>query len=406
MSTDTAAPVTPDAAVASPALFAFDDARLLDLARRHPTPAFVHSRGIARERFQRLRAALPPRVRLAYAVKANPAPELLAVLAAEGAWFDCASAGEVAAITTAGARGGQAVFAGPAKSEEDLAAAHGQGLRVQVDGIEDVERLAARHRASAATEPLAVNVRVHPLDGVTEGSPIIGGSGPSAFGVDEEDLADFLHAAARHPEVRIAGVQVFSAGNERDAATLLANHATALRIARTVGELTGAAPDLIDLGGGLGIPYADDETELDVEALGRGLAELLAEHPWFTGHLLLEPGRWLAGPTGVLLTRVVRRKRSRGVDLLMLDSGINHLIRPLLTGQPFPARAPGRAGAAQRVTLAGPLCTSLDRLGDVDLPDDVVAGDVLVLGQVGAYGATEAMTHFLSRTPAAQHWVD
>lgn len=390
---------------ADPRLFAFAPPDLLELADRFGSPAFVHSLPLARERFSRLRAVLPERVRLAYAVKANPAPELLSALKEQGAWFDCASSGEVAAVVGAGARGTHAVFAGPAKSDADLAAAYTHGLRVQVDGIEDVERLAMLHAASGADEPLAVNVRVHPLDGVTEGHSIIGGSGPSAFGVDEEDLQDFLAEARRHRQVRIRGVQVFSASNELDTASLLRNHATALRIARTVSGLVEDDLDLVDLGGGLGIPYAADEPDLDIDALGSGLARILREHDWFTGSLLLEPGRWLAGPTGVLLTRVVRRKHSRRVDLLMLDSGINHLIRPLLTGQPFPATAPGRHGAPAPFTLAGPLCTSLDRLGDVTLPDDVGPGDVIALGQVGAYGATEAMTHFLSRTPAAQHWL-
>lgn len=170
----------------------------------------------------------------------------------------------------------------------------------------------------------------------------------------------------------------------------------------------GVPLDLVDLGGGLGIPYSVGQDELDTGRLGTGLERLLRQNPWFTGRLLLEPGRWLAGPTGVYLARVVRVKRSRGETFAVLEGGINHLLRPLLTGQPFPVRVVGRdpadAGELTTYTLAGPLCTSLDRLGTVQLPR-VAPGDLLAFGQAGAYAVTQAMTHFLSHPVPAQHWL-
>lgn len=384
----------------NPDLFAVSPARALELARELPTPCFVYDLGVARSRLARLRAALPARVRVAYAVKSNPGAPLLRAFAQAGAWFDCASSGEVERVRAAG--GERLLFAGPGKTAADLSAALDAGARLQLDGIEDVQRLAAWARARGVPE-LAVSLRVHPQSGVAEGSPIIGGAGPSAFGVDEERLEAFLEAAAAYPEVHIRGLQVFAASNELGAERLLDNHRAALRIARRLHAL-GHDLDLIDLGGGLGIPYADGEGELDVAALGEGLAALLRDNPWFTGELVLEPGRWLSGPCGVYLCRVVRVKESRGVRFAVLEGGINHLLRPLLTGQPFPVLAPGRAGEPTSHTLAGPLCTSLDRLGEVSLPP-VQPGDLLVFGQVGAYGRSEAMTDFLSRPPAAEHWL-
>lgn len=427
------------------------------------TPCFVYDVGVAAARYRALRAALPDRLVLAYAVKANPGGPLLAALADAGAWFDCASAGEVSRVLATGAAGERIAFAGPGKSAADLAAARLAGARIDVDGIEDVERLAAL----AGPGGIEVNVRVHPVGDVgadfTEATRIIGGAGPSAFGVDEECLAEFVAQAAAYPRVRIRGLHVFAASNELSSDRLLASHAAALRIGRVLDALVGPL-DLIDLGGGLGIPYAEGETEVDLERLGSGLAALLAEHDWFTGRLLLEPGRWLSGPCGVYLTRVVRVKHSRGTSFAVVEGGINHLLRPLLTGQSFPVRVLGRgggedggAGAGSEVVagsergagsdrgagsergagsqqgagsehgagnehvagsehaagsevmlrpyvLAGPLCTSLDRIGEALLPP-VRAGDVLVLGQAGAYGRTQAMTEFLSRPGAAEHWV-
>ncbi|GAA1158323.1 alanine racemase [Ornithinicoccus hortensis] len=400
----------PPATTPAPArLFALDDEQVRELAARG-TPCFGYDLDLARERFRTLRATLPDRVLLAYAVKSNPGPPLLRALAAEGAWFDCASAGEVEAVRIARRESAQAgsvqdeagmVLAGPAKSVPDLLAGLDYGARVQVDGIEDVARLAALHDGA---EPLPVNVRVHPATGVSESASIIGGAGPSAFGVDEEDLPAFVAAVADHPRVRLAGLQVFSASNELDAGALLANHRTALAIGERLHREHGVELELIDLGGGLGIPYAEGLAELDTAALGAGLAGLLAEHPWFTGQLLLEPGRWLSGPTGVYVSRVVRVKASRGTTFAVLEGGINHLLRPLLTGQSFPVRsATERPGERTTYSLAGPLCTSLDRVGTAEL-GPLEPGDLLVFGQAGAYAYTQAMTHFLSHPVPEQHW--
>ena len=442
-------------------LFALADVEVRELAEQG-TPFFGYSLDVARERFTALRAALPERVLLAYAVKANPGPPLLTALAELDAWFDCASAGEVEAVmrarrlASAGAAGAGAagiVLAGPAKSEADLRAGLAAGARIQVDGIEDVARIAALcdgksgadddanavAEAFRTSDPLPVNVRVHPATGVSESASIIGGAGPSAFGVDEEQLPDFLGALARYPQVRLAGLQVFSASNELDAEALLANHRTALRIGERLHREHDIELELIDLGGGLGIPYTEGVAELDIAALGDGLTELLAQHPWFTGRLLLEPGRWLAGPTGVYLTRVVRVKESRGTTFAVLEGGINHLLRPLLTGQSFPVRrvagGPGAQSSQQspsqpqpalssprspqlspqpalsqsppltEYTLAGPLCTSLDRVGTAEL-GALVPGDLLMFGQAGAYGFTQAMTNFLSHPVPEQHWLE
>ncbi len=388
-------------------LFAFAPDALLELGERHSTPCFVYDLSVAAERFDRLRAALPGRVDLAYAVKANPGLPLLQTFAARGAWFDCASAGEVARVLGAGGAGEQMVMAGPAKSLDDLGAALGAGARVQVDGIEDVERLAGLHRDP--DRPLPVSVRVNPRAAIAEASGIIGGAGPSAFGVDEEDLPAFLDAAGRHPRIRVSGLQVFAASNELSAQALLANYEVALAIGRRMTREHGVQLDLIDLGGGLGIPYAAGEPEVDLAALGGGLTAALDRHDWFDGRLLVEPGRWLAGPCGVYLTRVVRVKPSRGSTFATLQGGINHLLRPLLTGQSFPVCAPTPGAAAGNgeqtaYTLAGPLCTSLDRLGEATLRP-LQHGDLLAFGQAGAYGFTQAMTHFLSHPVPAEHWL-
>jgi len=381
-------------------LFAFDDATCRHLAETHGTPCFAYSGATAAEQFRSLRAVLPSRVRLAYAVKANPHPDLLARFAALGASFDCASIGELMRLEALRLPAGRTFFAGPGKREAELRTALAMGVRVQAEGFEDLARIDA-----LADRETAVNIRVHPAFDIDEGSRIIGGSGPSAFGVDEEEVPVLLQQAADLRRVRIRGLHVFAASNQRDASKLLAIHGAVLDLAKRLQEIHGLAFEQIDLGGGLGIPYSPEQVPLDVEAIGQGLSSLLTAHPWFTGELILEPGRFLAGPCGVYLARVVRLKESRGTRFAILEGGINHLIRPLLTGEPFPVKAVGKGEGAIPTVLAGPLCTSLDRLGEVRLPE-LAAGDLLAFGTTGAYGLNEGMTHFLSHPVPPEIWVE
>jgi len=406
------------AAPEAAALWAFEDEHCAELAARHGTPCFAYRASTVRASWEHLHSALTAagrggRLRVAYAVKANPHPELLALLASLGADFDCASAGELRAADAARrGHGGRLFLAGPGKREAELSLATGLGARVQAEGWEDLARLDALGAARDAV--VDCNLRVHPLAAVEEERPIIGGSGPSAFGVDEERLPELLARAARLAHVRVAGLHVFAASNQRDASRLLSIHALVFDLARRLHERDALRLEQIDLGGGLGVPYAPGETPLDVGRWAAGLAALLAGHAWFQGELVVEPGRFLAAPCGVYLTRVVRTKESRGTRFAVLEAGLNHLLRPLLTGQPFPVRRVGRVGAAPATgagaravptTLAGPLCTSLDRLGEVALPDDLAPGDLLAFGMAGAYGFTEAMPGFLSHPPAAEVWV-
>ena len=335
--------------------------------------------------------------------------------AAKGASLDCASIGELELARAASVPGSRVLLAGPGKSDSELRLALDMGARIQADGIEDFERLEAilaagpeAGTAGARSTAVPVNLRVQPASGISEVSRIIGGSGPSAFGVDEEDLPAFLEDVSRFKRVTIAGLQLFAASNERSAERLIANHGIAFAIGERMQRDFGIALDLIDLGGGLGIPYRDDEPELDIAAFGAGLGDILAANPWFSGSVIIEPGRWLAGPCGVYLSRVVRTKTSRGERFAIMEGGINHLLRPLLTGQSFPVMAPRVApagGAEVPTTLAGPLCTSLDRIGRALLPP-LKAGDLLMFGQAGAYGFTQAMSAFLSHPPAAEHWLE
>ena len=323
----------------------------LALAERLGTPCFAYRLDIARSRYDELRAVLPPRVVLAYAVKANPRPGSSPPSPRRGPPSTAPRSASSSSSRGAAAPGSSVLFAGPGKSREELRTALAMGARIQADGIEDIERLdailaAEGESGSPSASPLPVNLRVHPFAAIAEESRIIGGSGPSAFGVDEEELGAFLEEALRFPRVRIAGLQVFAASNERESRRLLENHRAAFAIGERLQRETGRALDCIDLGGGLGIAYAEGESGLDMAAFGSGLAALIEANPWFSGR------SYRARPVARgALRRLPRPRRPHqdeqgGALRRSSREASNHLLRPLLTGQAFPVAAPGATARA------------------------------------------------------------
>jgi diaminopimelate decarboxylase len=224
------------------------------------------------------------------------------------------------------------------------------------------------------------------------------------------DRADLVASAARavaSPHLELLGLHAFGASNLLDAGALVAHVAATVQAARRLALGAGIPVRLVDAGGGLGIPYQPHEAELDLARVGHGLAQLTADWPadplLREARLLLEPGRFLVGPAGAYLARVVDTKTVDGSAVVILDGGVHHVLRPALVRQEhrlrtFPGlghrqRAPGRAVP---VTVAGPLCSGLDvfsRRGVMTPPE---VGDLVAVLDVGAYGFTESMPLFLS----------
>ncbi|HEX2765305.1 MAG TPA: alanine racemase [Candidatus Limnocylindria bacterium] len=374
--------------------------RLRAVAEVHGTPAYVYDLDAIEARVRALRDALPARVELAYAVKANPSLAVLATIAATGIGADVASAGELAAVERAGFDLGDVVFTGPGKRPEELELAARLPLRaVTVESAGELDRLATAARRAGRTVPVLLRAAA---DGPT--SNVISAA-PGRFGMQPAELAAAARRAAPEPSLRLLGVHRFGASNVRDADALLDAARAALATATEVARVMNHRLEVVDLGGGLGIPYADDEAPLDLGRLAKGLEALTDEmdaSPLLRGaRWLLEPGRYLVGPCGAYLARVVDTKAGPDRTVVTLDGGIHHLLRPALVGSQHRVRS--LAGAARpRVPclVGGPLCTGLDVLGRAELPEPAV-GDLVAVDDAGAYGFTQSMPWFLSHpTPA------
>ena len=397
-------------------LIDLDRLDLDELALRHDTPFYIYDLAVVERRVAALRGVLPNSFRLAFAVKANPNPIVLARMAGLGLGADVASAGELERVIDAGFDPARVVFTGPGKRDSELASAVAVGVGlITVESPNELRRLEAIAATAGRRVPILLRRSLGPessggrAGGPAEAVRIIGDEGAGKFGMDDDDLRASARYALDSAQLDLQGIHAFGASNVRHAAALVHHIAQTMNFGRDLARALGFPLRVIDVGGGLGIPYGDDEEPLDLDSLRFGLAALAqawaADPITANTEVLVEPGRFLVGPAGAYVTRVVDTKRVRGRAIAIVDGGINHLLRPALVGQPQRIRRLGtgsRQGTGEQVTIAGPLCTGLDILArdvPIGLPE---VGELLAVLDAGAYGYTESMPLFLSRPLPAE----
>ena len=380
-----------------------------DLAVRFGTPFYVYDLDVIGRQVDALRAALPPGVEIAYAVKANPALAVVAHLGNLGLGADVASGGELATARLAGVPADRIVVTGPGKREAELGAAVAAGVRaITVESPGELDRLERIAAEGSRRVPVLLRASVGAADGL-ERVRLVGDDGAGKFGMDEPDLRMAARSAARSRHLELLGIHRFGASNVLEAARLATHVEETVDLARSVTAHAKVPLRLVDAGGGLGIPYEPSENSLDVGGFGRRLHALSAGWATTPGlrdlRLLLEPGRYLVAAAGAYVARVVDRKRVGDAEVAILDGGVHHLLRPALVGQEHRVRILGTDSITARswpVTIAGPLCSGLDVFAaNATLPAPAVDALVAVL-DAGAYGFTESMPLFLSHAIPAE----
>lgn len=365
------------------------------------TPFFAYDRELVRQRVSMLRSLLPERLSLGYAVKANPMPAVVHLLASLVDTLDVASSHEMRVALDTGIDPGRVSFAGPGKTDAELQQAVASGVIIEIESAGEGRRAVRAGEATGVVPRIAV--RVNP-DFAVRGSGMRLGGGPQQFGVDAE-LVPALMGELDVAGVELLGFHVF-AGSQNLSADLLIQAET--RTVDLVLGLAEAAPQqvrYVNLGGGFGVPYFPQDSPLDISAVAAHLGELVStrlEPAFPDASLVVELGRYLVAEAGVYVTRVVDRKESRGSAYLVVDGGMHHqLAASGNLGQVIRRNYPIAVGHAvsaepeETVTVVGCLCTPLDLLGDkVDLPRADV-GDLVVLFHAGAYGLTASPTAFL-----------
>lgn len=369
-------------------------------ARVGSTPFYAYDRGLLKARVAQLRAALPAAVKLHYAMKANPMPAVVQTMAGLVEGIDVASAGELKVALDAGADPAEISFAGPGKRDPELVQAVAAGVLVNVESMRELPVLA---RASQQLGlPARVAIRVNP-DFELKGSGMKMGGGPKPFGVDVDLVPELLAFAAREG-LAFEGFHLFAGSQNLKAESICEAQAKSYELALRLAQGAPAPVKFLNLGGGFGIPYFPGEQRLDLAPIGANLAAIVerAAREMPAAHIVIELGRYLVGEAGVYVTRVVDRKVSRGQVFLVCDGGLNHHLSASgnfgqVVRKNYPAAIGNRMDAAdtEQASAVGPLCTPLDLLADrMELPVAQV-GDLVVVFQSGAYGASASPQSFL-----------
>lgn len=387
-----------------------------ELVRGHGSPQYVYDQRTLQARYRALAAALDGFAEVWYSIKANPQPAVAASFVALGAGLEIASGGEFRLARAAGCDPHRMLFAGPGKGADELREAIGGGIgEVHLECFEEIEACAAI--AAGLGRTLDVALRVNPGAAAAGGAMRMGGK-PAAFGFDEEILEAAAEAVGRHPSLRLHALHLFAGTQVLQAEVLLQQWRCGLDLARRLARHLGRPLARIDLGGGLGIPYHAGQATLDLQALRDGataLAALQQADPWLApSQVLIEPGRWLAGPAGVYLMQVRAVKTSRGQRFVVCDGGMHHHLAASgnlgqVVKQDYPLVAATRMDDPELAPaqVVGPLCTPLDTLGrQALLPRELRAGDLLAVLQSGAYGLSASPVGFLGHPLPAETMVD
>jgi diaminopimelate decarboxylase len=374
-----------------------EDVPLEEIAARVGTPAYVYSAESIAGAYRRLDKALGnlPHT-ICYAVKANGNLAILKLLAQHGSNFDIVSGGELYRLDRAGISGDRAVFSGVGKTREEIREALLAGVRlINVESEAELALLAAEAARLGRRAP--ASVRVNP-DVKAGGHPHIStGRHQHKFGMDWIEARRLYLAYQDSPGIEWQGI---SAHIGSQILSIAPFQRALRRVASYVADLQRAGIDLryLDFGGGLGVRYTEEQPP-DVSAYAKALTEIVRP---LGCELLLEPGRSIVAPAGVLLMRVLYTKRNRGKDFVIVDAAMNDFIRPALYDAEHkitPVRQVAAAAAKsgtrrrERVDVVGPVCET----GDCFLHDwplgSVAAGDLLVMWGTGAYGFSQASNY-------------
>lgn len=341
-------------------------------------------------------------IKLWFAVKANPLSSIIKTLDKTGFNFDVASTGELQQVLNQGISPTRILNTGPAKSKKQIADFVKQGVNIFVaESLNQLRWINDAAQNHQVKPQVLLRVQLQWPEG--EKNPL-GGNALTPFGLS---VSEWQHIHVNDfPALDICGLHIFQWGNMLSNEKMYSLWGQMVSPLCELANSIGMTLSILDLGGGLGIDYLQLGQTLSWQQILNDLAKIKQQAG--VDELWLELGRFAVAQCGYYLTTVVDKKMNYQQQQLVLAGGINHLLRPAITDQPFPVsllRAVSKPINSEHYAfdLHGPLCTSMDKLGHLLLPEDIDVDDVVIFGLCGAYGFTESMPFFLCHEIAAEY---
>jgi len=356
---------------------------------RFDAPFFFYDLDGLKAHLESMAKNLDPDIKLWYACKANPMSAVLKVLRNLGFGIDVASAGELHQVLNTGVDPKDILATGPGKSKKYIEHLVDSGVSTIV-----LESLNQAYWANeiASEKSISIDCLLRVQLDWEDGKSVLGGDDITPFGISSKEWQGI--DKNRIDKLNIRGFHVFQWGNILEVDRLEIIWRKTIEEVQILSKQMNIKVEVLDLGGGLGIPYTFEEESINFKEVHDLLVKLKNEYK--LNKIWMELGRFTVGNHGYYLTKVIDRKVSRKRDILVCDGGINHIARVALVDQHFPAKALINDNPkTKNFYVHGPLCTALDCLGNFDFPEDIDTGDWLVFHQAGAYGFTESMPFFL-----------
>ncbi|MFT7224220.1 MAG: diaminopimelate decarboxylase [Cellvibrionaceae bacterium] len=390
------------------------DKSLLQASNQFGTPTFVYFTSVIQQRSRQLRHHFDKRFSLSYAVKSNPNPRLLSWMRSQVDLLDVSSIGEFRLALDAGWHPQKLSFTGPGKRDFEIKEAILGGIGELV--IESVHQAVVANAIACELGVIQkILIRIAPSR-VPKGFGDQMAGRPVAFGIDFEDVHQAMPGILALANLKVTGLHIYSGTQCLNAGAICENYRNFVAIFRDLSETYDLAPDKLVFGSGLGIPYHQGDSALDLEQVADGIVGELDTLRWISRfqntELVLELGRYLVGEAGYFLTRVISIKHSRGTRIGICDGGINHHLPAsghfgmVIHRNYLMHKVGDYSNLTEKIDLVGPLCTSIDCLArNVDLPS-VNAGDCIALHSSGAYGLTASPLHFIGHREPSEVMVE
>ena len=363
------------------------------------TPFYAYDLQRMTSRVAELREALPDSMHIHYAMKANPMPEVVSHMAGLVDGLDVASAGELEVALQTGTNVRDISFAGPGKRNPEIASAVKSGITINIESPGEMRRIAQAGDETGMRPK--VGIRVNPAFELKTAGMKMGGR-PSQFGIDAEIVPEVLQELASL-DLDFRGFHVFSGSQNLRPDAIVESMGKTVDLVIELAGSTELEMDMVNIGGGLGIPYFPNEKPLLLDSVSEAAETAVGSLRSALGDIevVTELGRFLVGEAGIYVVRVVDIKKSRGARFAVCDGGLHHHLAASgnfgqVIRKNYPVVAVTKTGKTEEVSVVGPLCTPLDLIGDRVNIDSLEIGSLVAVLQSGAYGVTASPARFLS----------
>ncbi|MFE6375622.1 alanine racemase [Bacillus subtilis] len=376
---------------------------IADIVQRTGTPAYIYDVTTIERKIKQIQTSMHDKTELFYSLKANPNPSIVKLIYDAGANLEICSLLELEIAMQIKASPKRVLYLGPGKTKEEIRAVLEFGVEYFIiESFQELELI--NEMASRLKRKVKAGIRFN-LNSSAKGSKLIMGGKPRQFGIDEEQAETLIDTAQKMKNIMINGIHVYNGTRILQSDVLVDNTKYILEFAQKLYNKHPFNLQYVDIGGGMGIPYFNNETELDFEQAAVSINQSIEEFHQKVCKpvkILLESGRFIVGESGVYTTKVLYTKESKGVKFAITDGGTNHHMAAGGMGNAlkknFPVKTLNKMNKplTEQYNIAGPLCTPNDVIAKRLETPALEPGDLIGIMNAGAYGLTASPVLFLS----------